>query len=157
MKKILTVLLLISVSISYSQTIEQEIKELKKEVKKLNKPKPQTKPTTLYDNAQKKADESEARMLKEADAAGEAIMGKILEVQLDKAIDNCDLYTMKYESNPDVEFAFNIEKNCKKAIKLGATNIKNKWGIVTKDHKLIIMEHKTFKKYKKYLKKNKKN
>ena len=87
-------------------------------------------------------------------------------------------YINEYKSKPTLENAFEIEKAGRKAIFLtentakiinsssnnknynsnfkGATSIKDKWAEISEDHKLIIIEHKTLKKYKKYLKKNKK-
>jgi hypothetical protein len=86
-------------------------------------------------------------------------------------------YLNEYKEDPSLENAFKIEKAGRTAIYLtentakiinsssndknfksnfkGATSIKDKWGNISEEHKLIITEHKTFKKYKKYLKKNK--
>ena len=87
-------------------------------------------------------------------------------------------YEKEYKKNPSLETAFEIEKNGRRAIYLtentaklinsasndknyksnfnGATKIKDKWGPILEEHKLIVQEHKTFKKYSKYLKKKKK-
>ena len=111
------------------------------------------------------------------DELGDAV-GQVAAILLIKKAEKKHFkYLKEYKEDPSLENAFEIEKAGRKAIYLtentakiinsssnnknfksnfkGATSIKDKWGEISEEHKLIITEYKTFKKYKKYLKKNK--
>ena len=111
------------------------------------------------------------------DELGDAVGQLAAKILIKKAEKKHFKYLKEYKKDPSLENAFEIEKAGRKAIYLtentaklinsssndknfksnfkGATSIKDKWGEISQEHKLIITEHKTFKKYKKYLKKNK--
>jgi hypothetical protein len=111
------------------------------------------------------------------DELGDAVGQLAAKILIKKAEKKHFKYLKEYKKDPSLENAFEIEKAGRKAIYLtentaklinsssndknfksnfkGATSIKDKWGEISEEHKLIITEHKTFKKYKKYLKKNK--
>tara|TARA_B100001564_G_C20495523_1_gene603739 strand:- start:121 stop:828 length:708 start_codon:yes stop_codon:yes gene_type:complete len=127
---------------------------------------------TAYSNQNKLDGVSDDTYDELGDAAGQ--IASIILIK--KAEKKHYKYIDEYKTNPSIENAFEIEKAGRKAIYLtentakminsssidkdyssdfkGATNIKDKWGNISEEHKLIIEQHKTFKKYKKYLKKN---
>ena len=127
-----------------------------------------------YSNQNISGDVSDDAYDKLGDAAGQLMAIALIR----KAEKKFFKYENEYKENPSLETAFEIEKNGRRAIYLtentaklinsasndknykstfnGATKIKDKWGPISEEHKLIVQEHKTFKKYSKYLKKKKK-